>query len=1107
MGLLIVLSLLLSGIMLAPAADSEGVGITINAPVVSHLPIRIDSNADFPGIASAGDGSALTPWIIENLDINGTSDGYCIYVGNTTEYFTIKNCSLYGVPDYAGDAALELHNADNCNITNLSITNNVACGIDIYSSSNVLISNCSISNNEGDGISTRSSSIIVQNNSIVNNGMGIMSWTPYGEYYDNNTLVNNEISIAGDQDDWCSYNISDSNTFNGKSVLYFTNSANFTVPTNAGQVILANCTYVNVTGLSQDSTVTLGYSNFINVSDCVLSGGGFGIYMRNSNNNTIANNQIHSVKFAGVRTTGDCDNTTISNNDIFNIIHPDGAGIFLVSSDQNIIFENKIETNSTYGIRLASACDSNRIYHNSLSNNLIPAMDDGVNDWDDSYPSGGNYWSDYTGDDFYMGNNQDTWGKDGIGDSPYSTGNGNFDNYPLMYPYDLFLFADFIPPIALNYTPNGTEIPLNAIIQIAWNETMNWTSVEGAFNYTDGVTNYSSANGTWDHNSTTNNSTFIPDDDFAYETQYFVTVNITATDIIGNMLDQDGNGTGGYWPEDVLEWNFTTTDESPYVVSTNPANSQVDVDPNTPIIITFSEPMNQSSVEEAFSYTNDTLTFTIGNGTQVWNGDRTMITFYPDPALELNQTYTFNLNGSMVRDIGGKIIGSNYTWSFTTWLEPPPPHVIDTYPPSGAFNVPVNTHISLEFDLSMIPETVQDAFSYTDGTDIWHADDGIVDWYSENILFTFQPNELLNYDSTYTVLLGTNATSVHGKTLDGNNNGISEPNDGFIFTFTTGLEPPAIESHYPAAGQSEVSTSLPAIYVNFTKPMDVTSVKNAISISPYLDYAATTANQRNFTLALNDELLEGASYRVTIMDTALDLVGTKLDGNGDGDPGDRFTFTFATEGVIIPEELTIISVFPIRNSTIPIDPFYVEISFSHEMNRTSVQDAFSFGNSTAELNGTFIWISTGDAVRFVPDNPLEYNDTYFVSVAGTARSIDGLFLGSTESWQYTTEAEEVPASLGDLLLYAAIIILLVLTIMLYMANRSLRMDLRKNRVKLKRAMKKYDFTEDDLKKKKPEKVEAPQQEDMPEIEESPDEAIPEEMEPPEPEPVEPEKVG
>jgi hypothetical protein len=56
-----------------------------------------------------------------------------------------------------------------------------------------------------------------------------------------------------------------------------------------------------------------------------------------------------------------------------------------------------------------------------------------ANIWDDGYPSGGNYWSDYTGID---GN------YDGIGDAPHVIDVNNQDNYPLMGP-----FTDF--PVSL----------------------------------------------------------------------------------------------------------------------------------------------------------------------------------------------------------------------------------------------------------------------------------------------------------------------------------------------------------------------------------------------------------------------------------------------------------------------------------------------------------------------------------------------------------------------------------------------------------------------------------------------------------------------------------
>jgi hypothetical protein len=49
-----------------------------------------------------------------------------------------------------------------------------------------------------------------------------------------------------------------------------------------------------------------------------------------------------------------------------------------------------------------------------------------ANVWDDGYPSGGNYWSDYSGIDV---------NGDKIGDTPYVIDVDNQDNYPLMGPW------------------------------------------------------------------------------------------------------------------------------------------------------------------------------------------------------------------------------------------------------------------------------------------------------------------------------------------------------------------------------------------------------------------------------------------------------------------------------------------------------------------------------------------------------------------------------------------------------------------------------------------------------------------------------------------------
>jgi hypothetical protein len=80
------------------------------------------------------------------------------------------------------------------------------------------------------------------------------------------------------------------------------------------------------------------------------------------------------------------------------------------------------------------------IYHNNFVNNkyqVIQETLDGLSDnrFDNGYPDGGNYWSDYKGVDNCSGSNQDVCtGPDGIGDTPRIIDTVSADRYPLMTP-------------------------------------------------------------------------------------------------------------------------------------------------------------------------------------------------------------------------------------------------------------------------------------------------------------------------------------------------------------------------------------------------------------------------------------------------------------------------------------------------------------------------------------------------------------------------------------------------------------------------------------------------------------------------------------------------
>jgi parallel beta-helix repeat protein len=158
-----------------------------------------------------------------------------------------------------------------------------------------------------------------------------------------------------------------------------------------------------------------------------------------SNYNSILGNSITASRHHGLVLNGSSSSNSISENIIAaNMWY----GINLLwSSSNNSIVENNI-TDNRAGIAFIES-SNNFICHNNFVNNTRQVFDGSwvypislsTNVWDNGFPSGGNYWSNYTDVD----NN-----GDGIGDIPYIVYENNQDNYPLMTPHVIPEFPSFL---------------------------------------------------------------------------------------------------------------------------------------------------------------------------------------------------------------------------------------------------------------------------------------------------------------------------------------------------------------------------------------------------------------------------------------------------------------------------------------------------------------------------------------------------------------------------------------------------------------------------------------------------------------------------------------
>lgn len=306
-------------------------------------------------------------------------------------------------------------------------------------------------------------------------------------------------------------------------------------------------------------------------------------------------------------------------------------------------------------------------------------------------------------------------------------------------------------PLVIDSNPSNTatNIPLNQVITVTFNEVMNPSTINSS---TFIVRNGLALAGTISTSGAI--ATFTPAQNLIPNTTYSVQITTGTKDPRGNALQED------------YLFSFSTGAVlRPLVLATSPTSNETGVVLNKVVNATFNMPMDPTTI--------NTTSFTLKQGTTSITGVVTYSNntafFTPNENLTGNTVYTATLTIE-AQNIAGVALLSNYVWRFTTGAIVAP-RVILTDPFSGETGVSVTKVVTATFDMAMDPLTLTTStFTLKQGTT---SILGSVN-YSGNAA-TFTPNNPLLANAVFTATLTTGVKNGVGIPIAAN----------YVWTFTT----------------------------------------------------------------------------------------------------------------------------------------------------------------------------------------------------------------------------------------------------------------------------------------------------------------------------------
>ena len=344
---------------------------------------------------------------------------------------------------------------------------------------------------------------------------------------------------------------------------------------------------------------------------------------------------------------------------------------------------------------------------------------------------------------------------------------------------------------------------------------------------------------------------FIPDEGLAGGTDYTVTVD--------GLTAQDGAPLAG-------EFTFAFSTQNPQVTEFAPVAEASGVPLTQDVQVTFNQPMDRASTEEAFFLNIQEVPGEIA-GTFEWNDDDTGFMFRPDERLALATSYTYGFEADQALNASQSESLAPFGINFYTV---PFPEILNTYPVDGATDVRPYGGITLYFNSKMNPETLLDKITIEPAPE--NEPDGYFsEWNNQyDVLFP------LKAETEYTITVAPGMEDVYGNTID----------TGLTFSFVTGAQDSELSLAIPYNGiglydADRETTELYVTHMNVSEidldlyRVDLASLINELQGEEYYRVLERITNQPN--APVKSWTLDGADLRNV---RRLDLVNVGEPGTG-----------------------------------------------------------------------------------------------------------------------------------------------------------------------------------------------------------------------------------